>query len=320
MIYYISDLHLFHNKIIEKYNRPFASIEEMHDCIIRNWRNTVKKDDIVYVLGDLGMYHAHEIAEIISSLPGNKILITGNHDSWNLKHAPLRKCFKEISTYKEIIDAGRRVVLFHYPIEEWNGFYRGFYHVYGHVHDSPEGVPLSNRERRYNACVEFCDYRPMTLDELIAKNTSVNKKEDNNMHMLDEALIQAVRSDDVEGIEDFLGYEISDVILEELDSRLMEVMGQMPDDIHKSFLKKYHLLPEEKSADSNEDELSDGKAEALLTDFYNKLDEAQQARQKIIDYLEYNYDLDDITEQIENRNDWCFGIDSDTIKHLIETA
>lgn len=62
--------------------------------------------------------------------------------------------------------------------------------------------------------------------------------------MLDEALIQAVRSDDVEGIEDFLGYEISDVILEELDSRLMEVMGQMPDDIHKSFLKKYHLLPE----------------------------------------------------------------------------
>ena len=80
MIYYISDLHLFHDKIIEKYNRPFASIEEMHDCIIKNWRNTVKKNDIVYVLGDLGMYHAHEIADIISSLPGNKILITGNHD------------------------------------------------------------------------------------------------------------------------------------------------------------------------------------------------------------------------------------------------
>lgn len=43
MIYYISDLHLFHDKIIKKYNRPFSSIEEMHDCIIKNWRNTVKK-------------------------------------------------------------------------------------------------------------------------------------------------------------------------------------------------------------------------------------------------------------------------------------
>lgn len=232
MNYYISDLHLFHNKIIEKYNRPFSNIEEMHDCIIRNWRNTVQKDDIVYVLGDLGMYHAHEIAEIISSLPGNKILITGNHDFWNLKHAPLRKCFKEISTYKEIIDAGRRVVLFHYPIEEWNGFYRGFYHVHGHVHDSADGVPLSTRERRYNACVEFCDYRPLTLDELIAKN----------IHIQEEALIRAVRNDDVEGIEDFLGYEISDVVLEELDSRLREVMDQMPDDIYELFLKKYHIL------------------------------------------------------------------------------
>lgn len=242
MNYYISDLHLFHNKIIEKYNRPFASIEEMHDCIIRNWRNTVKKDDIVYVLGDLGMYHAHEIAEIISSLPGNKVLITGNHDSWNLKHAPLRKCFKEISTYKEIIDAGRRVVLFHYPIEEWNGFYRGFYHVHGHVHDSADGVPLSNRERRYNACVEFCDYRPLTLDELIAKNTSVDKQNDINIHIQEEALIRAVRNDDVEGIEDFLGYEISDVVLEELDSRLREVVDQMPDDIYELFLKKYHIL------------------------------------------------------------------------------
>lgn len=232
MNYYISDLHLFHNKIIEKYNRPFSNIEEMHDCIIRNWRNTVKKDDIVYVLGDLGMYHAHEIAEIISSLPGNKILITGNHDFWNLKYVPLRKCFKEISTYKEIIDAGRRVVLFHYPIEEWNGFYRGFYHVHGHVHDSADGVPLSNRERRYNACVEFCDYRPLTLDELIAKN----------IHIQEEALIRAVRNDDVEGIEDFLGYEISDVVLEELDSRLREVMDQMPEDVYELFLKKYHIL------------------------------------------------------------------------------
>ena len=232
MIYYISDLHLFHNKIIEKYNRPFASIEEMHDCIIKNWRNTVQKNDIVYILGDLGMYHAHEIAEIISSLPGNKILITGNHDSWNLKHTPLRKCFKEISIYKEIIDAGRRVVLFHYPLEEWNGFYRGFYHVHGHVHESADGVPLSNRERRYNACVEFCDYRPMTLDELIA----------NNIHMQEEALIRAVSNDDVEGIEDFLGYEISDVVLEELDSRLREVMVQMPEDVYELFLKKYHIL------------------------------------------------------------------------------
>ena len=100
------------------------------------------------------------------------------------------------------------------------------------MHDSADGVPLSNRERRYNACVEFCDYRPLTLDELIAKN----------IHIQEETLIRAVRNDDVEGIEDFLGYEISDVVLEELDSRLREVMDQMPKDVYELFLKKYHIL------------------------------------------------------------------------------
>lgn len=45
----------------------------------------------------------------------------------------------------------------------------------------------------------------------------------------EDDLIRAVRNDNVEGIEDFLGYEISDVVLEELDSRLKEVIDQMPD-------------------------------------------------------------------------------------------
>ena len=33
MKYYISDLHLFHNRILEKFNRPFSSVEEMHEMI-----------------------------------------------------------------------------------------------------------------------------------------------------------------------------------------------------------------------------------------------------------------------------------------------
>jgi len=64
--------------------------------------------------------------------------------------------------------------------------------------------------------------------------------------------LRAVRNDDVEGVEDFLGYEISDVVLEELDSRLREVMDQMPDEEYSLFLEKYHLIPE-KSNSSNID-------------------------------------------------------------------
>ena len=42
MKYYISDLHLFHYRILEKFNRPFSSVEEMHEVIINNWKNKVR--------------------------------------------------------------------------------------------------------------------------------------------------------------------------------------------------------------------------------------------------------------------------------------
>lgn len=64
----------------------------------------------------------------------------------------------------------------------------------------------------------------------------------------EDDLIRAVRNDDVEGVEDFLGYEISDVVLEELDSRLREVVDQMPDEEYSLFLEKYHLIPEKSNS------------------------------------------------------------------------
>ena len=36
MKYYISDLHLFHEKAIKYDRRPFDSIEEMHEVIMKN--------------------------------------------------------------------------------------------------------------------------------------------------------------------------------------------------------------------------------------------------------------------------------------------
>lgn len=164
MKYYISDLHLFHNRILEKFNRPFSSVEEMHEVIINNWKNKVKDDDTVYILGDVGMYHAREIGNILNNLPGRKILVTGNHDFKNIHSSSYKKTFAKITSYLEIKDNGRNVVLFHYPIEDWNGKYRGYYHLHGHVHNNEES--LSQKERRFNVSAEVVDYTPVSLDEL----------------------------------------------------------------------------------------------------------------------------------------------------------
>jgi calcineurin-like phosphoesterase family protein len=56
----------------------------------------------------------------------------------------------------------------HYPIEEWDGFFRGSYHLYGHVHNNDNGLRII--DRRYNVGVDVNDFEPKTLDELIEVN------------------------------------------------------------------------------------------------------------------------------------------------------
>ena len=66
-----SDLHFRHNKKEIYGPRGFESIEEHDDTIVKNWNETVGKDDIVYVLGDVAMgTDEEEIIKKISSLNG----------------------------------------------------------------------------------------------------------------------------------------------------------------------------------------------------------------------------------------------------------
>ena len=33
------------------------------------------------------------------------------------------------------------LILFHYPIQEWDGCHKGWYHLYGHLHDRIAKIP-----------------------------------------------------------------------------------------------------------------------------------------------------------------------------------
>lgn len=57
----------------------------------------------------------------------------------------------------------------------------------------------------------------------------------------------------------------------------------------------------------------------LIEDFNKKLTEAQEAREKVMEYLEDNYDIDTIEnwESLEDEQDWCYGIDVDGVERLI---
>ena len=51
--FFTSDLHFGHENVIKFDERPFNSVEEMDEELIKRWNNKVGKGDIVYVLGDL---------------------------------------------------------------------------------------------------------------------------------------------------------------------------------------------------------------------------------------------------------------------------
>jgi len=139
-----SDLHFYHKNIMKfcpETRGRFRDVDHMNEEIVRIWNDVVAEDDLVYNLGDVTFGNAYKTAtEILQRMNGRQILIKGNHDPKPLKDVHFRNCFEEIHDYLEIKHMGKKIVLFHYPLAEWNSAHYGAIHLYGHVHGSPTGL------------------------------------------------------------------------------------------------------------------------------------------------------------------------------------
>ena len=134
MIYYISDIHFNDQKIFDKCKRPFKSLDEMKETIIKKWNNKVKDTDIVYVLGDIGKDDDPATIDIFKKLKGHKHLIVGNHDQFLNKAEFDRSLFdsiKDIDIVHESLEGNNYgIVLCHYPIQVWYKQHYGYLHFY----------------------------------------------------------------------------------------------------------------------------------------------------------------------------------------------
>lgn len=153
MIYLTGCTHFDHGNIIKYANRPFKDVDEMNETLVNNWNKRVNKNDTVYHLGDF-CFKYNKIDYWRSRLNGTIIQIKGNHDPKNTG-----------TIYREINHGKKKVVLFHYPIDEWNGYYRGAYHFHCHTHEHK----FVTGENRGNVTVEACNYTPISLDRAIEK-------------------------------------------------------------------------------------------------------------------------------------------------------
>ena len=80
MRFFTSDLHLGHENIIGYCNRPYDSVDEMNEDLVRRWNQVVTPDDEVIVVGDFAMGKLNETLPLAGLLNGGKTLVPGNHD------------------------------------------------------------------------------------------------------------------------------------------------------------------------------------------------------------------------------------------------
>lgn len=154
----IADTHFGHRNIIGYCNRPFRSVEEMDETLIKNWNETVSNDDVVIHLGDFSFGTKERCAEIVKRLNGRKILIKGNHDKWSDDF--YRSIgFEYVSSfpivYKDFF------LLSHAPLQLSET--TPYFNFYGHVHNDQK---FRNTSTSKCVSVEKIGYRPhFFLDE-----------------------------------------------------------------------------------------------------------------------------------------------------------
>ncbi len=164
-IYFTSDTHFFHEKLIKLFARPFNNSDEVNDTIIKNWNNEITKEDIIYHIGDFGHddITTEQINNILEKLNFKKIyLILGNHD--NPTVFPQNEKFEILNDFRGNIN-NEYFHLYHYPLEVWDNSHKGSIHLYGHLHGALKYIPkIVNRTE---VSVDCWEYKPIEYSKLI---------------------------------------------------------------------------------------------------------------------------------------------------------
>ena len=157
-IWFVSDLHLGHDKPFILGPRNYQNINEAYTHTHQMIQEYVGPNDILFNLGDMvigARENSLSYAQRVVHYPcKHQYFIWGNHNagiqqmyddcrndlgllSDDIEIYPLNypnSPFTFLGHYAEVSIDGRTVVLTHYPIASWNHISKGAYHIHGHCH------------------------------------------------------------------------------------------------------------------------------------------------------------------------------------------
>ena len=172
-VFVISDLHIGHKNILTFCDRETDSLLEMNELIVTSWNDVVKRNDLVYILGDVALNH-RTLPETLTRLNGKKRLVMGNHEN-DKRYAyenVYSKYFERIGAYKELkIQKEYSTLLSHMPVYPQKKRYIGNIHGHTHAHCLPD--------RWYvNVCLDNIGYAPVPISTIVDSLVYWAKKEE----------------------------------------------------------------------------------------------------------------------------------------------
>jgi len=174
-IFLVSDTHFGHMGVCKFTRsdgvtklRPWDDPDEMNEDMVEKWNAVVKPTDKVYHLGDVVMKVKY--LDIMHRLNGDKVLIRGNHDIFDMKD--YAKHFRDIRGC-HVVDG---LIMTHIPLH-LDSMGRFGTNIHGHTHanrvmkargvDARTGDILYSDEidpRYISVCVEHTDFAPISFD------------------------------------------------------------------------------------------------------------------------------------------------------------
>lgn len=177
-LFFTSDTHFGHDRIREYCQRPFNSLEEMDNTLIKRWNERVKPDDMVIFLGDFcfrsnkeergeGVHHKWKYYR--KQLNGEIVFVRGNHDNNNSLNTKINSLMIEIG--------GKNIYCTHDPANDedlWT------YNLCGHVHEKWKTKKyVYNDFPTYiiNVGVDMHNFYPVSATEIIETFNEMEKND-----------------------------------------------------------------------------------------------------------------------------------------------
>lgn len=134
--------------------------------VLNSINHRVKKQDTLYILGDLGFRDAtKDLEDFIKSINCRVKVCDGNHDSVKqLKKLHEKGILQDFKHEYDIEYRGNYFHLSHFPKREWKFFFENGYHIFGHTHNN-----LKPYLRSCDVGIDAMGYTPIHLSEIVSK-------------------------------------------------------------------------------------------------------------------------------------------------------